>query len=183
MIRATRAFAGTAALAVALAAAVLLAPLSGPVHAADSQDIERLGKFQHWRAFTYTEDGNRVCYMASEPQTEEGDYDRRGDVYAMVTHQPARGTEDVVSFVIGYPFKKQSRVTVDIDGKKFTLFTHEDTAWAADKKTDEALVRAMKRGREMVVQGVSNKGTETTDTDSLMGFTDAHNAIDDACDM
>ncbi len=183
MIRATRAFAGTAALAVAFAAAVLLAPLSGPAHAADSQDIERLGKFQHWRAFTYTEDGNRVCYMASEPQKEEGDYDRRGEVYAMVTHQPARGTEDVVSFVIGYPFKKQSRVTVDIDGKKFTLFTHEDTAWAADKKTDEALVRAMKRGREMVVQGVSNKGTDTTDTYSLMGFTDAHNAIDDACDM
>ncbi len=180
MIRA----AGTFALAFALTLAVIAAvPLGGPAHAANAQDIERLGKFQHWRAFTYTENGNRVCYMASEPQKEEGDYDRRGEVYAMVTHQPARGTKDVVSFVIGYPFKKQSRVTVDIDGKKFTLFTHEDTAWAADKKTDKALVRAMIRGRQMVVKGVSNKGTETTDTYSLMGFTDAHNAIDDACNM
>jgi opacity protein-like surface antigen len=149
---------------------------------AAAQDIKRLGEFDHWRAFTYTENGNRVCYMASEPVKEEGDYDRRGDVYAMVTHQPARGSKDVVSFVIGYPFKDQSRVAVNIDGsKKFTLFTHEDTAWAADKKTDTALVRAMKRGREMVVEGVSNKGTETTDTYSLFGFTDAHNAIDEAC--
>lgn len=186
MIRATRVFASTflATLVLAIAAAVLPAPLGGPAHAADSQDINRLGKFQHWRAFTYTENGNRVCYMASEPQKEEGDYEQRGEVYAMVTHQPARGTQDVVSFVIGYPFKQQSRVTVNIDdNKKFTLFTHEDTAWAADKKTDNALVRAMMRGREMVVKGVSNKGTNTTDTYSLMGFTDAHNAIDDACDM
>jgi len=151
---------------------------------AAAQDIKRLGKFDDWRAFTYTENGNRVCYMASEPVEEEGDYDRRGDVYAMVTHQPARGSQDVVSFVIGYPFKDQSRVTVTIDdSKKFTLFTHEDTAWAADKKTDKALVRAMIRGGEMVVQGVSNKGTKTTDTYSLFGFTDAHDAIDEACDV
>lgn len=185
MIRNTRVFAANVTVTVALAvAAVLVTGPSGPANAADSQDIKRLGEFQQWRAYTYTENGDRVCYMASEPQKEEGDYDKRGDVYAMVTHQPARGTQDVVSFVIGYPFKEQSRVTVKIDGNKtFTLFTHEDTAWAADKKTDNALVRAMMRGREMVVKGVSNKGTNTTDTYSLMGFTDAHDAIDDACDM
>jgi hypothetical protein len=167
-----------------LVALLALTGIGVSASSAAAQDIKRLGKFDHWRAFTYVENGNRVCYMASEPVKEEGDYDRRGDVYAMVTHQPARGSQDVVSFVIGYPFKDQSRVTVNIDGsKKFTLFTHEDTAWAADKKTDNALVRAMIRGREMVVQGVSNKGTETTDTYSLFGFTDAHNTIDDACDM
>lgn len=168
-----------------LPVAILALALAGlAASGAAAQDVKRLGEFDHWRAFTYTEDGDRVCYMASEPVEEEGDYDRRGDVYAMVTHQPARGSQDVVSFVIGYPFKEQSRVTVSIDdSKKFTLFTHEDTAWAADKKTDKALVQAMKRGREMVVEGVSNKGTETTDTYSLFGFTDAHNEINDACNI
>lgn len=165
----------------ALAVVVTLASAVAPSAAA--QDIKRLGKFDNWRAFTYKDNGKRVCYMASEPQSAKGDYDRRGDVYAMITHQPARGTQDVVSFVIGYPFKKKSRVTVDIDGKKFTLFTHEDTAWAADKKTDRALVRSMIRGREMVVEGVSHRGTETTDTYSLIGFTDAHNSIDKACNL
>lgn len=165
------------ALMTVLALMTVSAPL--PVGA---QDIKRLGKFDNWRAFTYEENGSPVCYMASEPLTEEGDYSSRGDVYAMVTHHVGRGTSDVVSFVIGYPFKKQSRVTVDIDGKKFTLFTHKDTAWAADKKTDRALVRAMIRGREMVVKGVSRRGTETADSYSLIGFTDAHRAIDQACD-
>jgi hypothetical protein len=176
-----RTIAGGLRLGLAVAAVALAAAVAPPD--ASAQDIKRLGKFDNWRAFTYQENGNRVCYMASEPENERGDYTQRGDVYAMVTHQPARGTQDVVSFVIGYPFKKKSRVTVDIDGKKFTLFTHKDTAWAADNKTDRALVRTMIRGREMVVKGVSHRGTETTDTYSLIGFTAAHNAIDDACDM
>ncbi len=149
--------------------------------AAVAQDIRALGEFDDWRAFTFTENGNKVCYMASEPEKAEGDYTKRGDIYAMVTHRPAQGTEDVVSFVIGYTFKKDSRVTVDIDGQKFTLFTHKDTAWASDSQTDKALVQAMRRGREMVVKGTSSRGTETTDSYSLIGFTAAHRAIDKAC--
>lgn len=161
--------------------AVLAAAVAAPSGPAAAQEITRLGQFQDWRAFTFTENGNKVCYMASEPEEAEGDYTQRGDIYAMVTHRPAQGTEDVVSFVIGYPFKKDSRVTVDIDGKKFTLFTHKDTAWASDAQTDKALVQAMIRGRDMVVKGISSRGTETTDTYSLIGFTDAHRAIDKAC--
>jgi hypothetical protein len=148
---------------------------------AGAQDIRRLGSYEDWRAFTYEEDGGKVCYMASEPENEEGDYDKRGDVYAMITHRPDQGTRDVVSFVIGYPFKEDSRVAVDIDGKTFTLFTHKDTAWAPDTQTDEALVQSMIKGRKMVVKGTSTRGTETTDTYSLIGFTKAHQAIDEAC--
>lgn len=167
-------------LALIAALAILL---GAPALAQAQEDIRRLGEFKDWRAFTYEEDGGRVCYMASEPEKEEGDYSSRGDVYAMVTHRPSQGTQDVVSFVIGYPFKAESRVSVDIDGKRFTLFTHQDTAWASDTKTDRALVQTMIRGRQMVVEGTSTRGTETTDTYSLLGFTDAHRAIDRACDQ
>jgi hypothetical protein len=121
--------------------------------------------------------------MASQPQKEEGDYTQRGEVYAMVTHRPAQGTQNVVSFVIGYPFKEDSRVNVSIDGKGFTLFTHKDTAWAPDKETDRALVQAMRAGRTMIVKGVSARDTETTDTYSLLGFTAAHNTVNKACNV
>lgn len=167
------------ALAVGVAAPLML-PGGGT---AAAQDISRLGEYRDWRAFTYNEDGNRVCYMASEPTEDEGDYTRRGDIYAMVTHRPAQGTRDVVSFVIGYTFQEDSRVTVDIDGEEFTLFTHNDTAWAPDAQTDSALVEAMRSGREMVVRGTSNRGTDTTDTYSLLGFTRAHDEITETCDM
>lgn len=167
--------------ALAVGAAVPMA-LVGPGTAA-AQDISRLGEYRDWRAFTYDEDGNRVCYMASEPTKDEGDYTRRGDIYAMVTHRPAQGTSNVVSFVIGYTFQEDSRVTVQIDGQEFTLFTHNDTAWAPDAQTDSALVDAMREGRDMVVRGTSSRGTDTTDTYSLLGFTRAHNEINETCDM
>ena len=35
----------------------------------------------------------------------------------------------------------------------------------------------------MIVDGVSSKGTKTTDTYSLSGFTKARKAIDKACKM
>lgn len=170
-------------IAAALAALPLAAVLAFGMTAgsAEAQDIRRLGAFQDWRAYVFQEDGSKVCYMASEPKEEEGDYTQRGDVHAMVTHRAAQGTENVVSFIIGYPFKEDSRVSVDIDGKTFTLFTHKDTAWAPDAQTDSALVQSMRAGRQMIVKGTSTRGTETTDTYSLLGFTAAHKAINDTC--
>jgi hypothetical protein len=68
-----------------------------------------------------------------------------------------------------------------VDGRNaFTLFTHDETAWAYDED-DAKLVTAMKAGSEMVVVGTSSRGTRTTDTYSLMGFTNAHEAITGEC--
>ena len=39
----------------------------------------------------------------------------------------------------------------------------------------------MKRGRKMVVKGKSSRGTATTDTYSLTGFSAAYKAIGEAC--
>ena len=64
---------------------------------------------------------------------------------------------------------------------KKKLFTQDDAAWAADKETDQELVQAMIRGHSMVVKGTSSRGTATTDSYSLLGFTKAHKAINTAC--
>jgi Invasion associated locus B (IalB) protein len=39
----------------------------------------------------------------------------------------------------------------------------------------------LKAGKQMIVRGTSSRGTETTDTYSLSGFTAALAAIDKAC--
>jgi hypothetical protein len=169
-------------LIAALAAAMLAAAVPRAA-LAQSENIQTLVGDGAWRAYTYTENGNKVCYMASEPRKHEGDYTRRGDIYAMVAHRPAENATNVVSFVIGYTFKQESTVDVRIDDKSFTLFTHEDTAWAPNSGMDAALVEAMRAGRSMVVKGTSSRGTLTTDTYTLIGFTNAHKAINSACNI
>ena len=85
------------------------------------------------------------------------------------------------SVIVGYSFKEQSSVSVDIDGQKFTMFTKKDGAWMANPAEERKLVAAMKAGREMVVSGVSARGTQTTYTYSLSGVTAAIGSADTAC--
>ncbi len=166
-------------LILAIAASGFVAVSPG---AARAQGIERLGEFTHWTAYAFKENGKKTCYMASAPTKDEGTYKKRGKIYARVTHRPAENTKDEVSFLAGYNFKDGSWIKVKIDKKKpFDLFTHEDSAWAPDQAADRKLVRAMKAGNQMVVEGTSSRGTATKDTYSLAGFTRAYNAIAKAC--
>lgn len=163
----------------ALMASLFIANLeSTPVFAAEPNLI---GTYNDWSAFTFTEGGKKVCFMASQPQKAEGNYSKRGEVFALVTHRPQDNNFDVVSFVAGYTYKKNSDVTVTIDSRKFTLFTHSDTAWTPDGATDKALTNAIQTGSKLVVKGASTRGTVTTDTYSLRGSSAAYEAITKAC--
>ncbi|MCE2510915.1 MAG: hypothetical protein J4G10_08125 [Alphaproteobacteria bacterium] len=87
--------------------------LFGPALAGE---IKSLGTFKLWGAYYYTENDAMVCYIASRPIREAGDYTRRGEVFVLVTHRPAAKTRDVVSFQAGFSFQKESGVTIPVDG-------------------------------------------------------------------
>ena len=162
------------------AAAALVALVSQAAIAQNApQLIDVYGK---WEAYSYSEKGKKVCYIGSQPTSAKGDYTQRGKIYVMVTHRPALKLFNEVSFITGYTYEKDSDVDLRIDSKSFKLFTYEDSAWAVNGEEDRKLVSAMKAGSNMVVVGNSSRGTKTTDTYSLSGFTAAYNAISKACD-
>ena len=146
-----------------------------------AQEPEHLGQFRDWHALIYQENDNPVCYIATRPTSEEGNYARRGDVYLLVTHRPAENSRDVVSIVTGYTYEPGSEVEATIANETFSLFTEGDKAWARDPETDAALVQAMIQGASMTVRGTSDRDTPTTDTYSLLGFTAARDRINEAC--
>lgn len=151
------------------------------INAAQASEPKLISKHKDWSAFTFTENGNKVCFMASQPESAKGNYTKRGEIFALITNRPADNSFDVVSFVAGYTYKKNSDVSVTIGNKKFTLFTQADTAWTSDDATDKALTNAIKSGNKMVVKGTSTRGTATTDTYSLAGSSAAYDAIKNAC--
>ncbi|WP_300088881.1 invasion associated locus B family protein [uncultured Nitrosomonas sp.] len=148
---------------------------------AQAADPKAIGEFGDWIAYVYTEGGNKVCYMAGKPQKEEGNYTKRGAVYALITHRPADKSKNVFSFVAGYPYKQNSEVTVSIGSQRFKLFTESETAWAPDSATDNKLIAAIRSGSQMVVNGTSSQGTATIDTFGLKGSTAAYTAISKEC--
>jgi hypothetical protein len=148
---------------------------------ASASEPKLLGTFGDWTAYSFTENGNRVCYMASQPKTAVGNYTSRGDVFALIAHRPAEKTKDVFSYIAGYPYKPASDVTVNINGRTHKLFTQDDTAWAADASGDRALSAGIQAGSTMVVKGTSKRGTLTTDTFGLSGSSKAYQAISAEC--
>ena len=142
-----------------------------------------LGQNDKWEAFSNRQAGKTVCYIGSEPTEMRGKYKKRGASYAMVTHRPSEKSLNVVSIKAGYQHKAGSDVKVIIGKYRFKLFTAVGWAFAYDTKADNALVKAMKRGAEMIVKGVSSRGTLTTDRYSLKGFTAAYRIIGRACKL
>jgi len=160
---------------------VTLAGLVSYVPSASAAEPRSIGKYSDWEAFVFIEDGNKVCYMASQPKKAEGNYARRGDIFALVTHRPAEGTKNVFSYITGYSYKPGSDANLKIDSNNFTLFTQDETAWAPDAATDNKIAASLRRGSKMVVKGTSSRGTATTDTFGLKGSSAAHEAISKEC--
>ena len=169
-----------AALAAFVPGFALALLLAGP---AAAQAIERISDHRDWSAFRYKEDGQVVCYMASTPKQAEGDYSQRGDVFAIVTHRPSAERIGEVSINAGYTYQADSAVQVKIGSKSWDFFTNGTNAWASTAQEDKAIIRAMRAGSSMVVRGTSSRGTLTTDTYSLLGFSKAFGAINKACGL
>ena len=146
-----------------------------------AQAPQLIGNFGDSAAYSFTENGHTVCYMVSQPTKAEGNYTKRGDVFALVTHRPSEKTKNVFSYITGYTYKSGSDVTVTIGSDKYTLFTQKDMAWTPDQASDDKLANSIRKGSKLVVKGTSSRGTLTTDTFSLKGSGGAHDAINKAC--
>lgn len=169
----------TALLFPALLCAFLLAD---PQWAAAQVKPEPLAANENWRAHSFVGDGNKVCYMHATPARSKGNFTRRGAANVMVTRRQGGRTTEEVSVTSGYPYPEGKPVKVSIDGRSFNFdLTHDEHAWLNDEGGDAAVVRAMIRGRELKVRGVSLKNTYSEDSYSLIGFTKIHDAIVRAC--
>ena len=146
-----------------------------------AQTPQLIGNYGDWSAYSFNENGSKVCYMVSQPKKAEGNYSKRGDVFALVTHRPGENTKNVFSYITGYTYKDGSDVTVQVNSQTFTLFTEKDMAWTPDQDSDNRLADSIRKGSDLVVKGTSSRGTLTTDTYSLKGSGDAHDAINKAC--
>ena len=161
--------------------AVLLVLGGGQIAEPALAQQKYLGNFKNWFAYREDQGAVRICYIASIPKNETGKYNKRGETYILVTHRPHESKQDVFELNAGYTYKKNSAVNLNIDGQLTKLITKDGRAWAETAKADRSLAAAMAKGRQLIVTGISSRGTKTIDTYSLAGFTAAYRAIGEAC--
>lgn len=145
-----------------------------------------VGTFNDWTMWSYTGNYNgngegKVCYIYSEPEKMQPEKLDHGRVSFSVTISPTQGVGNEANFVAGYALKEQSPVTIEVDGKKFTMFTQGDSAWLVNKEDEPQLLAAMKAGKSMVVKATSRRGNQTTYNYSLSGVTAASDKMMSEC--
>ena len=54
-------------------------------------------------------------------------------------------------------------------------------AWMADNKMEKKMINTMKKGSRIMISGYNEKGSQTIDHYSMMGFTKAYNTAKKSC--
>ena len=141
-----------------------------------------IGSHKDWTAYSNNEKNGKTCFIASEPLKSSGKYNKsnRGKTYVFVTNVK-NGTSHEVSVVAGFNYKKNTKVKFTVDKNTTLLFPIDDRAWSESPKVDKILVRKMKKGNKLIIEGTSSPGNLVTDHYSLSGFTKALSLIDKNC--
>ena len=162
----------------AVAAAVGLALASGTGVA---QSVKTIGTFSSWTSFTHGEASSLLCFAAAQPAKQEPATAKRDPAFVYVSSWPKDGVKAEFSIKIGYSLRKGSEVTLAVGSSSFKLFVSGDRAYVADVTEELKLLEAMRKGSTMTVQGISERGTTTTDTYSLAGISQALQAVATNC--
>jgi hypothetical protein len=142
-----------------------------------------IGQFGGWGAYTATPGGKKVCFALAKPSSSKSNPPNRprDPAYAFVSTRPSEKVVNEVSIMIGYALKPGSESSLEVGGAVYAMYTQGDGLWIKNAAEEERMVEAMRRAPDAVVKGVSAKGTETTDTFSLKGLSQALDRVTQEC--
>ena len=156
---------------------ILVSLISLAFSQAYSQELQ--ARFQDWSVFK-TERGDKVvCYIASTPIKSEGNFDKRGEPFFLVTN--IDNDADEISTSSGFIYNKTSNVELAFGIKKYYLFPYKTVAWANDKNDDADIIKEMQGNAEMIVTGIARDGKIAVDTYSLIGFVHSYKKLKEIC--
>jgi hypothetical protein len=151
--------------------------------AAGGAEPTLIGQFGSWGAYTATPSGKKVCFALAKPSASRTNPPNRprDPAYAFVSTRPAEKVTNEVSIMIGYALKPGSESTLEVGGATYAMYTQGDGLWIKNAAEEERMVEAMRKAADVVVKGVSAKGTETTDTFSMKGLSQALDRLAQDC--
>jgi hypothetical protein len=142
-----------------------------------------VGQFGTWGAYTAAPNGKKVCFALAKPASSKTNPPNRprDPAYAFVSTRPAEKVTNEVSIMIGYMLKPGSESTLEVGGGTYAMYTQGDGLWIKNAAEEEKMVEAMRKSPDVVVKGMSAKGTETIDTFSTKGLAQALDKLAQDC--
>ena len=174
-----------------LVAAAIAAPSAAsaqpkPQAANPASQATLLGQYGDWGAYTAAPGGRKVCFALSKPTTTQDNPPNRRTaanmVYMFISTRPDEKVKDEVSILVtGYAFKPSTEATATVGGNSFAMYTQNDGAWIKSAADEARLVDVMRKSADTVIKAITSKNTQTTDTFSLKGISQALDRVAQEC--
>jgi len=146
-----------------------------------AEEVKKIGKFKDWETMILKNDSGNVCFAQTKPVLQSPKNNPR-EARLFVTFRPNDKIFDEISITAGYEFNNKNSIIAKSGKKKYKFdITQENFAWIADNKKEKKMIKTMKKGSRIMVTGYNQKGSQTIDHYSLLGFTKAYSAAKKNC--
>ena len=148
-----------------------------------AEELKKIGKYKDWEVMVISEASGKVCFAQSIPVLQAPKKNKR-DARLFVTFRPSEKVSNEISTTSGYEFNKNNSVLATSGNNKFKFdIKQQGFAWMTSNKKEKIMVKVMKKGSRIMVTGYNQKGSQTIDHYSLLGFTKAYKKAKDSCKL
>ena len=146
-----------------------------------AENLKKVGKFKDWEVMVMSEASGKVCFAQSIPVLQAPKKNKR-DARLFITFRPGEKISNEISATAGYEFNKNNTVLATSGNNKFKFdIKQQGFAWMTSNKKEKIMVKVMKKGSRIMLTGHNEKGSQTIDHYSLLGFTKAYNIAKKSC--
>jgi hypothetical protein len=129
-----------------------------------------IGSRDSWSAWKVYENKSAVCYVHSDASSKKPEHLDHGRVSLFVRRLNRGKVRTEASLQVGYEFAPAA-IRIVVDGKRFTMIPRGNYAWLRRAEREAEFARALENGRTATVEATSRRGSKTTYSFPLKGFT------------
>jgi hypothetical protein len=147
----------------------------------NAEEVKKMGTHKDWETYIIKNDTGKICFAQSKPVLQAPKNNPR-EARLFISFRPGENVTNEISVTSGYEYNNKNSITA-ISGKnkyKFDI-VKENFAWITDGKFEKKMIKIMQKGSRLMVKAHNQKGSQTIDHYSLLGFTKAYKATRANC--
>lgn len=160
-------------LSIVLAAFFGLAAVGLGSTGALAQQPEAKAAFRDWSVFVREVDGDKICFAATEATDKSPKSVNHGDVFFLIATWQSGAAKQQPSLMTGYTLNVKPEPTIRIGSDKWEMYASENEAFIESAAEEDRLIASMRRGADMRIGALSQRGTATSYVISLRGVSAA----------
>ena len=147
----------------------------------NAEEVKKMGTHKDWETYVVESDTGKVCFAQSKPILQSPKKNLR-EARLFISFRPTENIANEISITSGYDYNNKNSITAKSGKHKYKFdIAQENFAWMASNKLEKKMIKIMQTGSRIMVTGYNQKGSQTIDHYSLLGFTKAYKATKANC--